>query len=115
VEVGMQVSITARHCTVPETVRRHADERVRRLSRYDARLTSADVVFEADHGSKQAELRLFVAGQSVLVASGAGETFRAGIDRALERARRRLRRNRERRRDHQAVKLAELPLTAGEM
>jgi ribosomal subunit interface protein len=108
----MQVSITARHCTVPDTVRSHAEERVRRLARYDSRLTGADIVFESDHGSRTAELRLSVAGDIPLIASGAGESFRAGFDQAVDRARRQLRRRRERRRDHQAVKLSDLPVTA---
>jgi ribosomal subunit interface protein len=111
----MQVTITARHCNVPETERRHTEERVARLTRYEARLSSADVIFEADHGAMKAELRLFVDGDDPLIARGASDEFRPAVDRALDRARRQLRRRRERRRDHQAVKLSELPVTAEEI
>lgn len=110
----MQVTITARHCDVPETVRRHAEERVARLTRYEPRLSSADVIFESDHGSIKAELRLLVDGDALLIARGDSNEFRPAVDRALDRARRQLRRRRERRRDHQAVRLSELPVTAEE-
>lgn len=108
----MDISITARHCTVPESVRSRAQERMRRLTRYDPRIASASVSFATDHGRMRAEARLAAAGGHVMVAGGDGDTFRMALDRAADRLARQLRRARKRDRDHRAAKLSELPAPA---
>lgn len=110
----MEVQVTARHCTVSETLRQRAVDHVRRMGRYESRLMRADVIFDADGGVNQVEARLFVGGESAVVANGSAQDFRTALDRALNRAVRQLKRRRSRRRDHQAVKLADLPLAAGD-
>ena len=103
----MQVNITARHCNVPNRVRQEAEERLHRLTRYEPRVNNAVIEFDTDHGNKQVETRVFLAGSHSIIAHGSGETFRTALDRSLDRLTRQLKRRRERVRDHQSVKLSE--------
>lgn len=103
----MQVNITARHCNVPQKVKVEAQERVQRLERYEPRLDNAVIEFDNDHGTKQVETRIFVAGSHSIVAHGSGETFRTALDQSMDRLTRQLKRRRERVRDHKSVKLSE--------
>jgi ribosomal subunit interface protein len=104
----MNVSITARHCTVSERTRTEAQDRLRRLQRFEPRLANAEVEFEDDHGTKQVETRIFVAGSHSIVAHGSGDTFRTALDRSIDRLTRQLKRRRDRLRDHKAMKFSEV-------
>ena len=104
----MNVSITTRHCSVSERTRAEAQERLQRLTRYEPRLAVAEVEFDDDHGMKQVETRIFVAGSHSIVAHGTGDTFRTALDRSIDRLTRQLKRRRERVRDHKAPKLSEM-------
>ena len=103
----MNVSITTRHCSVSERTRNEATERLQRLQRYEPRLANAEVQFDDDHGTKQVETRIFVAGSHSIVAHGSGDTFRSALDRSIDRLTRQLKRRRERVREHKAPKLSE--------
>jgi len=103
----MQVNITARHCNVPERVRVEAQQRVERLQRYEPRVDNAVIEFDADHGHKQVETRIFVKGSHSIIAHGSGESFRTALDKSLDRLTRQLKRRRERLRDHKGVKLSQ--------
>lgn len=104
----MQVSITTRHCTVSERTRTEAEQRLQKLQRYEPRLDTAIVEFDDDHGTKQVETRVFVAGSHSMIAHGTGDTFRHALDRSIDRLERQLRRRRERVREHKAPKLSEV-------
>ena len=107
----MQVSITTRHCNVPERTRLEAEERINRLQRFEPRLEDAIVEFDDDHGTKQVETRIFLAGSHSIVAHGSGETFRTALDRSIDRLTRQLKRRRDRVREHKAPKLSEVHAT----
>jgi ribosomal subunit interface protein len=92
----MDVTITTRHCTVPEPTRRLAEQRISRITRLEPRAATALIAFQTDHGEKQAETRVAVHGGGVLAAHGAGSTFREALARSVERLERQLRRRRER-------------------
>ena len=94
----MEVTITARRCTVPDPVRQRTDRLMRRIDRYEARVTSAAVNFDDDHAKKIVEARLAVAGGPPLLAHGEGPTFRSALDGAIQRLERQLKRQRQRRR-----------------
>lgn len=104
----MNVSITTRHCSVSERTRSEAAERLQRLRRYEPNVATAEVEFDDDHGTKQVETRIFVAGSHSIVAHGSGDTFRTALDRSLDRLTRQLKRRRDRVRDHTAPKLSEV-------
>lgn len=107
----MNVSITTRHCSVSERTRTQAAERLQRLQRYEPNVAEAEVEFDDDHGTKQVETRIFVAGSHSIVAHGSGDTFRTALDRSIERLTRQLKRRRERVREHKAPKLSEVAAT----
>lgn len=99
----MEVTITARHCSIPDSVRERATRHARGLDRFGARATSAIVNFDADHGAKAVEARIAVAGGPPLLARADGPTFRSALDRAFDRLERQLKRHRERRRRRRAA------------
>lgn len=106
----MDVRLSARHCSISDTLRRRASERLEALRRYEPTLTAADVRFASDHGSALAEVRLLVRG-SAMQASAAADSFNAAFESAVQRAERQLRRRRARVTDHKAAAAVEPPAT----
>lgn len=94
----MDVTITARHCTVPAPVRERTTRRFGRLDRFHPRAASASVSFEADHGRKRCEAHIHVDGGPPLFASCEDASFRGALDGVVDRLERQLKRQRERRR-----------------
>lgn len=98
----MELTITNRHCLLPDAVRAHTQRRMERLEKYEPRPTEAVVQFQEDGSEKSAEIRLSVRGGQHLLASATGTTFRSALDRCAQRLERQLKRHRERHTDHQA-------------
>lgn len=98
----MDVRITTRHNTISDALLKRAEERARKLGKYDPRILTVAVLFEEDHGNHAVELRADVPGVPSLVARAEGETNRNAFDRAFDKIRRRLRRERTKRIEHQA-------------
>lgn len=98
----MDVRITTRRATVGSGMLRRAEERVRRLERYEPRLQAVSLLFDEDHGRVTVEVRADVPGVPTLVTSSESDSSRASLDSALDKMRRRLRRERSRRVEHQA-------------
>ncbi len=98
----MDVRLTARHCSISDSLRRRANERLSALGRYEPTLSAADVRLASDHGSPVAEVRLHCRG-TALQASAGGDTLQLALDAAVERAERQLRRRRDRLTDHKAA------------
>jgi ribosomal subunit interface protein len=94
----MDVKITARHCTVSDSVRQRASERLRRLHRYEQRITSAELIFQEEGVVKRAEARLDRAAGPRVIATGSGAAFGPALEQAMDRLARRLRRQREQQR-----------------
>jgi len=100
-EATMRVQIAARRCDVPETVQDRALARIPELTRFDPRISSAEVVFQEERHEKQVEAVLSVDRADPVVAQGEGADFREALDRMLDRLGRKLRRRRDRLRDLQ--------------
>jgi ribosomal subunit interface protein len=98
----MDVRIITRRATVGDTFLRQAEERVRKLDRYEPRLQAVAIVVDEDRGRVSVEARADVPGAPPVVASASGATDRSALDGALQKLRRQLRRERSRRVDHQA-------------
>lgn len=92
----MEVTINARHCNVPDSLRNQATQRINRLERQHRRLTGGTIVFDVERELRRAEARLAVAGGPPLISRGEGATLRAAMDSALDRLERQLKRRRER-------------------
>ena len=102
----MRVQIATRRCDVPRQVLERARSRVEKLTRYDPRLSAADLVFEEERHHRKVEGVFSADGGEPIVARGEGEHFRAALDRMVDRVSRRLRRRRDQRTDHQGPRHA---------
>jgi ribosomal subunit interface protein len=92
----MDITINARHTTVPDSLRNQATKRLTRMQRLHRRLTGAAIVFDVERGKRRAEARLAIGGGPPLIGRGEGPTLRAAMDSALERLERQLKRSRDR-------------------
>lgn len=108
----MDVTITARHCTLPESLKAQTEERLNRLVRFEPSAQTSQVYFHEDAGAKHAEIRLSVGGRPQMQAHGTGDTFRGALDQAVARAESQLRRRRARYRSHKAPPRAEQQMSA---
>ncbi|MGH7445653.1 MAG: ribosome hibernation-promoting factor, HPF/YfiA family [Longimicrobiales bacterium] len=100
----MDVRITARHCSITDSVRDIAQTRVSRLSRFEPRITAAEVQFTDENAFKHVEVRLSVPGTAQVQAQGAGDSFRSALDRSVERLERQMRRRHARRGDRRSAR-----------
>ncbi|HEX9885702.1 MAG TPA: ribosome-associated translation inhibitor RaiA [Longimicrobiales bacterium] len=110
----MRVQIAARHCEVPDSARVRVEEQMQKLSKYDPRVSSADIVFEVEKHIKKVEGILSVDRDEPVIATGEGREFRAAIDRMAGRLARILRRRRSQATDHQAPRISEPEQAAAE-
>jgi len=94
----VRITITARHCEVPDHLRARVRELVSRLEKIAPRLDAARVTFSEDHGEAEVELQIRGARGQAHVARGAGTDHRTALDRAVERMRRQARRGPAKRR-----------------
>jgi ribosomal subunit interface protein len=103
----VRVQIAARHCDVSDPVRARTEEQIRKLTRYDPRISAAEVVFEVEARLRKVEAILSVDRDDPIVAHGEGEDFRGALDQMVDRLARRVRRRRSQRTDHQAPPLGQ--------
>ncbi len=103
----MRVQITARHCEISETVRERAESLMGRLTRYDRRVSAAEVVFDEERHTRKVEAIVSVDRDEPVVASGEGSDFVAALDQMADRLGKILRRRRAQVTDHQGRSLAE--------
>lgn len=93
----MEVQITVRHCTITDSLRQRAEERIRRLDKYNPRILAAFVTFDDDGAERRVEVKLDVPGSPPVVSRATGRSFKPALDEAAQRAGRQLKRHRERR------------------
>lgn len=88
----MQITITMRHCEIPDALRERARVVLERLHAAGRPPEDAQVIFAADHGEATVELRLHRAPGLVHVALASGADHRSALDRAVAKLRRQLER-----------------------
>jgi ribosome-associated translation inhibitor RaiA len=86
----MPVTVTARHCDLPELLRERVHEVASRLEQRSGRPAEIGVLFDVEAGIPTAEIRLHAAGAEVLLAAGTGDDHRSALDQAEARMRRQL-------------------------
>jgi len=86
----MRITITARHCDVPDILRERARARLERLGRIAARPSHAQIVFGAEGGRAMVELRLHAARGHIHVATADGADHRTAFDQGIAKLRRQL-------------------------
>lgn len=101
----MNVTVRTRHGYVPASLKQEAQERLRKLERYEARPTKVHLVFEEGNDGRRVETRLVVTGGGAIVASAVAPNFRDALDHAIRRTERQLKRKRERSREYTAPKV----------
>jgi ribosomal subunit interface protein len=96
----MRIQIAARRCEIPDTVRARAEEQLEKLSKYDPRLSGAEVTFEVEKHLKKVEAVLKIERDEPVVAGGEGHEFREALDLMVDRLAKILRRRRSLITDH---------------
>ncbi len=86
----MRITITARHCEIPDELRARARALLERLGKVAARPHDARVIFADDHGEAAVEVRLHTARGKVHVGKALAGDHRTALDRAAQRVRRQL-------------------------
>ena len=103
----MEVRITSRHTTLPESLRARTEELLSKLNKYDARVSVVEVIFDEEKNSKKIEGILRIDRSASIVATGEGEEFSKALSQLNERLVRQLRKLQEQRKDHRAPPLTE--------
>lgn len=103
----MKVTITGRHCDVPQKIIDRTETQFSNLVKYQSRATHADVIYVDEGHTRWVEGIVHVDGAPQVTARGEGENFRAALTQVVERLRRQLREQRGQRRDHKAPPLHE--------
>ena len=103
----MKIRITSRHTDLSDALRERTEEVVMKLTKYEPRISAAEVVFDEERRLKTVEGIIHVDRGDPVVASGEADEFRAALHQMVERLTRQLRRHHERSRNHQAPKLSE--------
>jgi ribosomal subunit interface protein len=94
----MEVTVTAIHCTIPDSLNDHADRLSRRLDRFELKAAKLSLAFEKASGTRAVEARLSSAGNPPFIAHGNGPTYRNALNQVVDRVERQIKRTRERRR-----------------
>jgi len=102
----VRVSITERHCDVPQRVLERTEAQVGALAKYEQRASAADVVYTDEKHTRKVEVIVHIDGAPQVVGRGEGGDFRSALDQVVERLRRMLNEQRKRRRDHHAPPLS---------
>jgi len=88
----MLMTVTSRHCEIPDELKARAEHVLDRIANHAPRPVDGTVVFDmADHKNAterhQAEIRLHLGHGEVLIAAGAADDHRTALDHAEARLR----------------------------
>jgi len=86
----MRITITARHCDIPEALQERARARLERLGRVAPRPHDVRLIFAAEHGKPMVELRMHTNRRTVYVATASDSDHRSAFDRVVAKVRRQL-------------------------
>lgn len=99
----MQVIVAARRFDVTDEVRGVVEARVAKLTRFEPRVSRAEVTLLEEKNRWEVELSVSVDRAGLLHAHGEATDLRTAVDRAVDKLERQLKKSRSRRRDHQGV------------
>ncbi len=104
----MRVQIAARHCEVPDPILKRAEEQLGKLSKYEPKLSGAEVTFEVEKHLKKVEAILRIDRGEPVVAGGEGVEFREAVDLMTDRLAKILRRRGSYRKDKHGPSIGEI-------
>ena len=96
----MRVQIAARRCEVPDAIRHRTETQLGKLSKYEPRISGAEVTFEVEKHKKKVDAILKVDREEPVLAGGEGAEFREAVDQMVDRLSRMLRRRRDQKKDY---------------
>lgn len=105
----MRVRIAARHCEVPDSARSRAETQVGKLTKFEPRLSAAEVTFEVEKHLKIVEAVLTIDREEPVVAKGEGPEFRQAVDLMTDRLAKILKRRRSLKTDRKGPSVAKTP------
>ncbi len=82
----MEVSITVRHTSVSDDIKERARELVDKLMLRAQAPQPAKVVLDQDHDKCLAELKMYIPGGHLVVATAEESDFRTALDRMVDKA-----------------------------
>jgi len=103
----MDISMTARHFELNDSLREHVQGRFSRLDRYNQRTSRVTITLTEEKRQKRVEAIAAVDGDVDIHAEAVAEDFRTAVNRVSDKLVRQLKRRHERRRDHQEPRLNE--------
>ncbi len=103
----MDIRITSRRITLPQSLRDRTVELLSKLDKYGARISAVEVVFEEEKNSKKVEGILRIDRRDTIVATGEGHDFNEALSQVNDRLGRQLRKLRTQVTDHRAPSLTE--------
>jgi len=83
----MRITVTARHCEIPDELRHRAESLLAKAAKAAHRPQGGEIVFDADHGRKVVEIHVYLPRGQVRVASAEADDFRTALDRAVDKVR----------------------------
>ncbi|MGH7856106.1 MAG: ribosome hibernation-promoting factor, HPF/YfiA family [Candidatus Binatia bacterium] len=99
----MQVTVTFRHVRPTPALRRYAEEKVQRVSKYVRGAIEAHVILSVDKKSHRAEINLHAIGKSLFSEEETSDLYSA-IDLALDKIERQVKKLNAKRKNHQSDK-----------
>jgi ribosomal subunit interface protein len=103
----MEVRITSRRSTLPESLRDRTQELLSRLDRYGAPVSVVEVIFDEEKNSKKIEGILHIDRRDPIVASGRGNDFNEALSQVNDRLGRQFRKLQKQVADHRVPSLTE--------
>ena len=104
----MQIIITARNCEIAPDVREATDQRFEHMTKFEPRVSRAEVVFTGEKNHVRAEALLSVDRGERIHGQADGPDPKAALDRLAQKLRVQLRRIHERHHAHRAPPMDEL-------
>ena len=106
----MEIIVSTRHANVTDDLRRHAEESMTRVAKFERGASRVSVVLTEEKNRFVAEANLTVRKGGDVHAEAEGPDLRTAIDRLADKLATQLKRGRDRRRMHKGKAAAEEPL-----
>lgn len=95
----MQLSVTGRHIDVTDSMKRYAEEKVEKLTRFYDRIETIDVILDQESSRHRVELVIRADHKHTFVAQVAAGDFYEAVDLVLDKMERQLTKHKEKHRN----------------
>jgi ribosomal subunit interface protein len=103
----LRIQIAARHCEIPDSVRKRTEEQVTRVAKYDRRISAAELVFEEERHNRKVEAILYVDRSEPVIARAEASDFQTAVDKVVDRLTRIVKRQRSQAKSHHGKHMPE--------